>query len=66
MTSKTQTVTVNGEAYEVWSDYIKRGTLAKCVNTNDVKVIKHSGYISNELTIRKAIATAFGLRTFRK
>lgn len=66
MTSKIQTVTVNGEEYQVWSDYIKRGTLAKCVKTNGVKVIKRNGYISNELTIRKAIATAFGLRTFRK
>ena len=61
-----KTVTVNGEQYEVWSDFIKRGTLAKCVKTNGVKVIKTSGYISNELTIRKAIANAFGLRTFRK
>lgn len=66
MSSKAYTVTVNGEEYEVWSDYIKRGTLARCKKTNGVKVIKRNGYVSNELTVRKAIAAAFGLSTFRK
>lgn len=65
MKSKTTIHTVNGKNYKVWSDYIYRGTFAED-ESGTVKAISHSGYIHNDLTVRKAIAIAFGLQSFRK
>ena len=53
MKSRIELVTVQGKEYKVWSDYIKRGTFAEDEN-GTVKCIKGSGYLSNELSIRKA------------
>lgn len=66
MKSNGSTTTVNGIQFEVWSDYIYRGTFAMNSETGETKVIRSSGYITNELTIRKAIANVFSLPTFRK
>lgn len=66
ITSKTRTTQVAGKKFEVVSDYIYRGTFAKDLETGEEKVIKSGGYISNDLTTRKAIAAAFNLSTFRK
>lgn len=57
--------TVAGETYQVYGDFIKRGTMATRMSTGETKQISHSGYISNDLTVRKAIATAFDLPTYR-
>lgn len=56
---------VNGKQYKVWGDFIKRGCFAEDEN-GTVKQISYSGYINNDLTVRKAIARTFGLPTFRK
>lgn len=57
--------TVMGKTYKVWSDYIKRGTYAMDENGTE-KRICGGGYISKDLSIRKAIANTFGLESFRK
>ena len=56
---------VNGKQYSVWSDFIALATFAQDEN-GTVKRICGGGYIRNELTVRKAIANAFQLSTFRK
>lgn len=58
--------TVNGKKFTHWADYIDRATWAKDEETGEEKKISSSGYISNDLTVRKAIASAFHLPTFRK
>lgn len=60
-----RTTTVNGETYTVWDNYKFRGTFAKN-EAGEVKQIKSNGYISNDLTTRKAIAASFNLKSFRK
>ena len=57
---------VDKKEFEVWSDIIKRGTFARNRETGEVKQLSSSGYISNDLTIRKNIALMFNLKTFRK
>lgn len=57
--------TVQGEAYTVWDNYKCRGTFAQN-EAGEVKRIKSNGYLSNDLTVRKAIATSFNLKSFRK
>lgn len=59
------TTTVNGETYTVWDNYKYRGTFAMN-EAGEVKVIKSNGYLSNDLTTRKAIAASFNLKSFRK
>lgn len=59
------TTTVAGETYEVWSDMFMRGTFARNA-AGEIKQISYSGYISNDLTVRKAIMHAYKLATFRK
>lgn len=66
MTSQIRTTTVCGTEYQVYSDFIKRATIAVNTATGENKVIKSSGYIHNDLTVRKAIALIFGLESFRK
>ena len=61
-----KTTTVNGITFEVWSDFIKRGTFARNTETGEEKAISLGGYIRNDLTVRKAIASTYSLPTFRK
>jgi len=65
MKSRVTIHQVQGKQYEVWSDYIARGTFAKD-EEGTVKQICGSGYISNDLTIRKMIACRWGLKSFRR
>jgi hypothetical protein len=67
MKSKVETITMNKgtRTFKVYADYIMRGMYAEDEN-GTVKCIKGSGYLNNELSIRKAIANAFGLESFRK
>ena len=65
MKSNLRTTTVGGKEYKVWSDFIARGTFAEAED-GTVKQISWSGYISNDLTVRKAIAIQFKLNSFRK
>ena len=64
MTGRTYRTQVNGQNFTYWADYIERGMFASDGETT--KKIHGSGYISNDLTVRKAIASSFGLPTFRK
>lgn len=65
MTGKICETSIKGEIFTYWADFIKRCTYAKN-SSGEVKAISYSGYINNDLTVRKAIAHAFGLPTFRK
>lgn len=65
MTGSIREATVNGMKFKVWSDYIKIATFAED-QSGQVKPISKGGYITNDLTVRKAIATVFHLPTFRK
>ena len=65
MTGTIRTTTVNGASFKVWSDFIARATFAEDAN-GTIKAISSSGYIKNDLTVRKAIAAAFGLDSFRR
>ena len=65
MKSNLRETSVAGKIYKVWSDFIARGTFAEDEN-GVVKQISFSGYISSDLTVRKAIACMYGLSTFRK
>lgn len=65
MKSNLKNTTVAGKTFTVWSDYIKRGTYATD-ETGAEKRIAGGTYLNNDLTIRKAIAAAFHLATFRK
>lgn len=58
--------TVQGVRYLVWGDQMLRGMRAQNTETGEVRVIRRGGYISKDLTARKAIACAFGLDSFRK
>lgn len=66
MTGSITTTSVQGQAYEVWSDFIRRCTFAKNTITGEIKSISSSGYIHKDLTVRKAIAIRFGHNSFRK
>ena len=65
MKSELKNVIVNGKEYKVWSDYRTRKTYAEDDN-GEIKAIRSNGYLSNELSIRKAIAIYFRLASFRK
>lgn len=56
---------VQGQTYTYWADFIKRGMYAQN-EAGEIRKIKGSGYLNNDLTIRKAIAAAFGLTSFHK
>lgn len=64
MTGKVKTTTVQGKQYKYWSDFIKRATFAEDENGNIKKI--SGSYIANDLTVRKAIANAYGLASFKK
>lgn len=66
MTGTMHTTTVNGTEYTYWADFIARGTFAKNTKTGETKQISSSGYIRNDLTVRKNIAWSFDEPTFRK
>ena len=55
---------VNGKRYIVYRDFINRCVYAEDEEGNK-KVIHCGGYVNNDLTVRKCIALAFGLPTFR-
>ena len=61
-----KSTTVNGITFEYWGDFVRRATMARNTETGEIKAISSSGYISNDLTVRKAIALVFHLPTFRK
>ena len=65
MAGTIKTTTVEGKTYKVWSDFIARATFAEdeCGNK---KSLREGGYISNDLAVRKAIASRFNHKTFRK
>lgn len=65
MKSQFKQIQVNGQIYNVWSDYVRKCTFAQNQN-GEIKTLKSSGYIINDLTIRKSIAIMFNLKTFRK
>lgn len=65
MTGTIRTTTVQGQRYEVWSDFNARSTFAQNAN-GEVRRISTGGYIRNDLTVRKAIAAQFGHDSFRK
>lgn len=59
------TTTVAGETYIVWDNFMMRGTFAQN-KAGEIKQIKFRGYVSKDLSVRKAIQAAFNLDTFRK
>lgn len=65
MTSKIGKTMVQGKNYEVWGDFILRAMVAKNEDGEE-KIIRRGGYLTNDLSIRKAIASSFGLASFRK
>lgn len=65
MTGRIIEHTVQGKTYKVWSDFIDRATYAEN-EAGEIKRIHGNGYIHNELTVRKAIAASYGLKSFRK
>jgi len=64
-TAKRIIYTKQGYSFYVWSDFVYRCTCAQNTETGETRVIKSSGYISNERTIQKAIVRAFGLDEVR-
>lgn len=64
--SDVHETTVQGETYEYWSNYVERDTYALMVSDGSYAIIKDSGYLSNDLSVRKAIAASFGLDSFRR
>lgn len=56
---------VQGKQYKVWSDFIMRATYAESED-GEVKCLRGSGYLHNDLTIRKEIVLRWGLKSFRK
>lgn len=48
-------MTVDGVEYLIYSDFMKRGTISKKVETGEVRQISFSGYIKRPSTIKNAI-----------
>lgn len=61
----THNTTIGGQAYTYHSDFIARCTYGTNVATGETKRISDS-YLTNDLSARKAIASMFGLSSFRK
>lgn len=59
------TTQVAGIEFSIFSDFALRGMTAKNNATGEERIIKRSGYLTTDLAARKAIASAFGLPTFR-
>ena len=56
---------VAGIEFSIFSDFALRGMTARNNVTGEERIIKRSGYLTTDLSIRKAVAAAFGLTTFR-
>jgi len=61
----TRTYTVQGKQYKVWADFNSRATYAQSED-GELKRIYGGGYITKDLTVRKAISYAFKTGSFRK
>ena len=57
--------TVMGKKYRVWVDFMSRATYAQSED-GELKRIYGGGYITKDLTVRKAIHYAFKTESFRK
>lgn len=66
MTTRRTETTVNGITFQYWGDFMERCEKAENMETHEIRTIHGGGYISKDLTARKAIANTFGLPTFRK
>lgn len=64
MKGLVKVTTVEGKEFKVWSDFIERATFAEDENGAVEKI--SSGYLKKDLTIRKAIQSAYGLESFKK
>lgn len=60
-----KTYTVLGKKYRVWVDFWSRATYAQSED-GEMKRIYGGGYITKDLTVRKAISYAFKTGSFRK
>lgn len=58
-------VTVSDTNFLVWGDFIHRGTIAYNTETKEAQWIREGGYLTNELSIRRAISITFGLPLYR-
>ena len=59
------TTTIAGINFAIYADITKRGMVAVNETIGEEKIIIRSGYATKDLTIRKAVANAFILPTFR-
>ena len=59
------TTTVAGINFAIFADIALRGMIAVNEATGEERIIIRSGYATKDLTIRKAVASAFSLPTFR-
>ena len=60
------TTQVAGITFSIFTDFNLRGQTAINHATGEERIIKLNGYVRNELSVRKAIAAAFDLPTFRR
>lgn len=58
MQTTPKTITVNGQDYKVYSDFIARATYAEAQDGTK-KALRTSGYLRNEASIKKAIKAIF-------
>lgn len=58
--------TVQGTPFSFTSDFVYRGTLATNLTTGETKPISSGKYLRNDLSVRKAIALAFGFSSFAR
>lgn len=65
MRNGRKTTTVAGIKFTYCADFILRGMVATNEETGEEKIIIKHGYANKDLTIRKAIADAFDIPTFR-
>ena len=63
--NRIHTTTVEGQKYNFWSDDILVGTYAEN-ESGEIKRLTGGTYIHKDLTVRKAIASRYGHKTFRK
>lgn len=66
LTGKTEFTTVQGVRFEHFPDFITSATYAVNLETGEMKCIHKCGYLSKDLSVRKAIANVFGFASFRK
>ena len=61
MTTSIKTITVKGIDFNIWSDFSKRCTYAQAQGPlgGEPRIIRSSGYLSNESSIKKAIRLVF-------